>query len=316
MSAALAIAIPTRNRSALLERAISSVLNACRAVSDNVEISVSDGSTDEQSRRVVETLLAGWSGGHRYVKNDPPLSQVANMNRAIDLTSAPWVLQLHDDDYLLRGAGAAILDAMAHVEAWERVLLFGVDIVDFDGVRRRSQTFRQERYMEPGMALHALLSRSSFVRQPAIVVRRSAFDDEGLYDPSVTELCDTEMYVRLFSRYGVRCIPRTTCAYTIHVAAATTQLWNPETIGVLDEIFDRAVARSVVPEPSIRRWQADFLHQFILAGAYRRLRLRQRAEARRTLRLFDMPEVQRRGISLKWLPVRIAFTLACLGAPR
>ncbi|HYZ02872.1 MAG TPA: hypothetical protein VFA92_15365, partial [Candidatus Binatia bacterium] len=34
------------------------------------------------------------------------------------------------------------------------------------------------------------------------------------------------------------------------------------------------------PEPAIRRWQADFYYQFILAGAYRRLRARQRAQAR------------------------------------
>jgi len=43
------------------------------------------------------------------------------------------------------------------------------------------------------------------------------------------------------------------------------------TIRVNAEIFDRAVARSIVPERIICRWQADWYHQFILAGAYRRL---------------------------------------------
>ena len=45
-----------------------------------------------------------------------------------------------------------------------------------------------------------------------------------------------------------------------------------------------AVALRLVPEPTIRRWQADFLHQFILAGAYRRLRVRRRPGARRASR--------------------------------
>ena len=111
------------------------------------------------------------------------------------------------------------------------------------------------------------------MREPAVVVRRTALEQEGLFDTSVGGATDTDMWVRLFSRYGVRCLPQATCAYTIHEAAATTGMWNPGTIRANGEIFDRAVARGVVPEPTIRRWQADWYHQFILAGAYRRLRL-------------------------------------------
>src|SRR5688572_25559863 len=103
---------------------------------------------------------------------------------------------------------------------------------------------------------------------------------------------DDDMGVRLFARYGVRCFPNTTCAYTIHEAAATTGMWNPDVIASLGEIFDRAAATGVVPEATLRRWQADFLHQFILAGAYRRLRARRRTEAGQVLQLFELPEVR------------------------
>jgi hypothetical protein len=72
----------------------------------------------------------------------------------------------------------------------------------------------------------------------------------------------------------------------------------------------------LVPERTIRRWQADWLHQFILAGAYRRLRMRRLAEGRDVLRLFDLPEVRKLGVSPKWLPVRAAFTVATAGARR
>ena len=184
------------------------------------------------------------------------------------------------------------------------MLLFGVHIVDIDGVRRREQTFRRVPYLEPREALRRLLLRnSSFVREPAAVVRRTAIEREGLFDTTVGGAADTDMWVRLFSRYGVRCLPQATCAYTIHEGAATTGMWNPGTIQDADRIFDRAVARGIVPERMIRRWQADFLHQFILAGAYRRLRLGRRAEAREVLRLFELPEVSDRGVSPKWLPV-------------
>jgi hypothetical protein len=93
-------------------------------------------------------------------------------------------------------------------------------------------------------------------------------------------------------------------------------MWNRATIRDLGEIFDRAVAQQVVPERSVRRWQVDFLHQFILAGAWRRLRLRRRADAREVLELLDLPEVRRLGPSLRWLPVQAAFSLATVGAAR
>ena len=122
-----------------------------------------------------------------------------------------------------------------------------------------------------------------------MVVHRSGFERTGLFDTSVGEATDTEMWVRLFSRYGVRCVPYTTCAYTIHEGAITDGMWNPGTIRAVQEIFDRAVALQFVPEPTIRRWQADFVHQFILAGAYRRLRVRRMAEGREVLRFSSFP---------------------------
>ena len=313
----LSVTMPTRNRPELFERALRSVVAAVTPVAREVEVAVSDGSDDDASGAVVHRLLAGWPGRHRYVWNQPPLPLVENLNRAFEISTGEWVMQLHDDDYLLPGAGEAMLEAIRRAGSSEAMLLFGVKIVDLDGRRRREQRFRRERYLEPKQALRRLLSNSSFVRQPAAVSRRTAMEEEGgLLDTSVGRASDNDMWVRLFSRYGVRCLPQATCAYTIHEAAATTGMWNPRTIRANGEIFDRAVARGVVPEPTIRRWQADWYHQFILAGAYRRLRLGRRAEAREVLRLFDLPEVRDVGVSPKWLAVRAAFTAATSGVRR
>jgi len=277
-------------------------------------VAVSDGSDDDACADVVGRTLAGWPAGHRYVWNRPALSLVENMNRAVEISTGEWIMQLDDDDYLLPGAGAAMLDAIRRAAPSESVLMFGVQIVDADGVRRREQTFRRERYLEPREALRRVLRNSSFVREPTAVVRRAAIEQEGLFDTAVGGATDTDMWVRLFSRYGVRCMPQSTCAYTIHEAAATTGMWNAGTIRATGEIFDRAVARGIVPERAVRRWQADYYHQFILAGAYRRLRIGRRAEAREVLRLFELPDVHDRGMSPKWLPVRVAFRAATAGA--
>jgi len=310
----LSIAMPTRNRPVLLERALRSVVRATAPVAQHIEVAVSDGSDDDAAGDVVERVLTGWPAGYRYVWNRPALSLVENMNRAVEISTGQWVMQLDDDDYLLPGAGEAMLDAIGRAAPGESVLMFGVQIVDGAGARRRQQTFRREQYLEPREALRRLLRNSSFVREPTAVVRRAALEQEGLFDTTVGGPADTDMWVRLFSRYGVRCLPQTTCAYTIHEAAATNGMWHPGTIQDAQRIFDRAIALGLVPERTIRRWQADFLHQFILAGAYRQLRRGRRAEAREVLRLFELPEVHDGGVSPKWLPVRVAFTIATVGA--
>jgi glycosyltransferase involved in cell wall biosynthesis len=308
--------MPTRNRARLFERALGSVIGAAATVAEDVEVTVSDGSDDDATGQVVERLLADWPGGYRYVRNRPALPLVDNMNRAAELASGAWVMQLDDDDYLLPGAGAAMLDAIRRVGPDEQVLLFGAQIVDVDGVVQREQGFRRERYLEPRLALRRLLRNSSFVREPMVVMRRSALEREGRFDPTVGDVTDTDMWVRLFSRYGVRCLTRSTCAYTIHQAAATSGMWTPDTIRALTRVFDQAVTAGMVSERTVRRWQAAFFHQFILAGAYRRLRVRRRGAAREVLRLFDLPEVRDLGIAPKWLPVRAAFTAVTIGAHR
>ncbi len=311
----LSVTMPTRNRPELFERALRSVLHAAVPVAEQVEVTVSDGSDDERTGQLARRLLQGWPGGHRYVWNQPPLPQAGNVNRAVELAGGTWVQQLHDDDYLLPGAGVAMIEAIRAASATEQVLVFGAEIVDQHGERRgRGQRFRRNVYLEPREVLPLLLRDSSFVRMPSVVVRREALEREGLFATTVGGAIDTDMWVRLFSRHGVRCLPEITCAYTIHEGAVTTGMWNPATIRDLCDIFDRAAALGVVPEGHVRRWQADYFHQFILAGAWRRLRLRRRAEAREVLRLFDLPEVRALGPSRKWLPVRAAFRAATAAA--
>jgi glycosyltransferase involved in cell wall biosynthesis len=310
----VSVAIYTRNRPELLQRVLGSILGAAAPVAGEVEVAVSDGSDDATAGEVVHKLMAGWPGGYQYVHNVPPLGIVENMNKAVEISTGEWVQLLGDDDYLLPGAGAAMVRAAGKAPAGEPVLLFGVTIVDADGLRRRDQPVRHGRYLSPEAALRRLLSNSAFVREPAVLMRRSALEQAGMFNTKAGLSPDTDMWVRLLSRHGVRLVPVSTVALTIHEGAATTGMWNAESIRHLQDIFDLAIDTGVVQERQVRHWQADFFHQFILAGVYRRLKMGRRVEARQILRLFDLPEVRRRGISVKWLAVRTAFTAATVGA--
>jgi glycosyltransferase involved in cell wall biosynthesis len=309
-SPVLSIAMPTRNRPQLLERALRSLVTAMTPVAEVVEITVSDGSDDESSGLVVKQILSDWPGGLRYVWNRPFLPLTDNMNRAAELATGEWIQQLDDDDHMLPDSGLRMIASLSSAAPEDQVMIFGAHIVDATGAVLRKQNFGREQYLPPRDALRRLLRNSSFVREPMVVVRRSAFTEAGMFNADVADAADTALWIQLFSRHGARCLPAETCAYTIHQAAATMGMWNPGTIEVLDDLFQQAIASGVVAEGEVRRWQADFMHQFILAGAYRRLRLRRRTEAKNVLQLFDLPAIKALGPSPKWLPVRLAITTA------
>src|SRR3954452_14563683 len=124
----LSIAMPTRNRPELLERALHSLVTAMSAVAEHVEVTVSDGSDTDASGRIVERLLEDWPGGHRYVWNRPALTLVENMNRAAELATGDWIQQLDDDDTMLPNCGAPMIDALNRAQPWDEGMVFGAHI--------------------------------------------------------------------------------------------------------------------------------------------------------------------------------------------
>lgn len=271
-----------------------------------MQVVVSDNSTDDRTRALVEPLLARWKGPTRYVLNHPGVGAEPNFNRCLELATGQWVHILHDDDYLLRGVGP-LLEAIATARSTDRVHLFGVHVVDERERLRKRQAFRTERRLLPADALAHLLTDSSWMRFPAVVVRHDAYDAVGPFDTTVRNPTDFDMWIRLLSRYGVRCLPAVSCAYTVHSGALSAAMFRPETIDTLGGIFDTVVADGLLPEASVRRHQADFLHQFILGATWRCLRTRDLAGARATMRLFRHPVVRRLRRSPRWAPVRVAF---------
>jgi hypothetical protein len=85
-------------------------------------------------------------------------------------------------------------------------------------------------------------------------------------------------------------------------------MFTGTTVKTLLEVFRRVERMQIVNPAIVRRSQADWFHQFILGGTYRRLRVGDRAGALEVYRLFDIPEVRAIGRSLRWLPVRAAIS--------
>lgn len=293
----LSVCIPAFNRPELFGVALRSVLAAPATVRSRLELVVSDDSTDNAVGKVWGEELAasgdrvGWEGRSVYHHNCPPSGMAANWNRCVERSRGRYVLVLHDDDFLLPGGPEAIVTALERRQRPMGVVLFGVDVVDAEGKHRRRQAVGHRQYLPPPVALARLLSNSSFVRFPAMVVARSAYESVPAFDEEVGEVADVLMWARLGAAYGFQLEAAVTAAYRVHPGALTAGMWREETLRAAAQVFDDVAVRRVLRPAECRRLRGRWMSQFVLAGAWRRLESGDPGGALEALTLFDAPSM-------------------------
>lgn len=303
----LSICVPTYHRPQLLARALQSI----GPLPPDVEIIVSDNSTanDDGETTTRAVLAAQPAGQWRYYRNAPGGNVTSNWNLCLDRARGHFVQMLHDDDYLLPGALACMVATLRAVRGQHEVVQFGVDVVDIEGQVLKHQRPRQSRYLAPAAALEQVLTDSSYVRMPALVASRAAYAAVGGPDPTQENTDDTDVWARLFARFGLCQVTGCVACYTVHAGALTTGMFNEHIIDLLLRIFRKADQTRLLSPRRLRQAQGRFFHQFILAGAYRSIRRRDFSAARQVLRLFELPALRQLPIPVRWLPARLAFGL-------
>ena len=301
----LSVCIPTHERVDGLLRALDSVTGSADGVPrTRVELLVSDNGTSGAAQRATRQRLQGWPGPARHVVHDPPLGMVGNFNACIDLSGGEWVFILHDDDYLTGQGLTGLFSAASEATGDDQVMLLGVDVVDGAGRRLHRQCPRRWERLPAQRAVRWLLSDSSSVRFPAMLVRRSAYEAVGPFDAAMSNITDYDMWLRLFSRFGVTFVPRTTSAYVVHPEAATSTLFSEQGLNLLDELFRRAAQTGILTRAQLRHLRRNYYAKFLLAGAYRHIRAGEWAAARDVIHLLESPRVTMHGRSRRWAGVR------------
>lgn len=314
----LSICIPTYNRADLLLRTLKSIPDR-----PEVEIIVTDNSTNFLSKAVVEKTLGYYSSAWIYHKNNFPADwpgaklMVENFNQGIRLASGEYVCFIHDDDFLYPSGLHKILNKLK--KANKDVFMFGINLVDYRGERKKTQSAERDAFYPPLKALKKLLSNSSFVRFPAIIARKKVYDAVGYFDPEKKGPTDLDMWARIFSQYGVYHVCDVVAAYTIHDGAETMKTFNEGNISILLDIFDDIESRKLLPASDLHESKALFFHQFILAGTYRILKKGKIKEAGEVMNLFKIPPIRTLPAPMKWLPLKLLFSalyVATLGPKR
>ena len=252
---AVGVVLPTRDRPALLGRAVASVLG--QSFHDLELVVVDDG-----SRAPAEETLAGLGDPRlRTLRVNEPVGPARARNLGLGALSAPWIAFQDDDDEWLPGKLAEQMErargAGAHV-----ALIYGPFVRVDPGGRER----RAGRRVEPprGDLLHELL-RGNFIALPAALVRASALEELGPFDPQLPCFEDWELFLRLAERFEFEYAERELVrahesARSVNRASSATQA------RAFEHILDKH-RRRIERDPTAHAWFLFHVaHHLCLAG--------------------------------------------------
>ncbi len=257
----VSVVIPTYNRAHLLRETVGSVL--AQTYRDFEVIVIDDGSTDNSPE-----VAQGFPPCVRYFRQDNQgLSAVRN--RGIELAQGEYIAFLDSDDALLEGAlekGVEVLDRYPRV---------GFSHGQACAMDEQGRIFALKRGACGGSAVVRegrdeikQLICGNYICTSTVMVRRSALDRMGLFDPAFRHGSeDYELWIRLAKKYAVAYIAEPLAKYRVHPQSITAGRRLEEMESTWKLILEKALADSeMTPNLSQLRAKAYSYLYFRLGG--------------------------------------------------
>jgi glycosyltransferase involved in cell wall biosynthesis len=211
-AALLTVAIPTYNGAAHLPETLHSILSQeC----EPFDLLVCDDNSDDETVSLVRALAGERA---RIVVNDERLGLAGNWNQCMALSRTPWVNIFHQDDVMLPGHLAWVLDRLKCAEqSASRVGLIAgqVRVIDENsqsvapsvvdpggGIVLGAMPHSVEFLDFPPGGLCDWLCASNPLRCSAVVTNRAAHTEVGGFDPSYRYVVDWEFWYRVSGTWG------------------------------------------------------------------------------------------------------------------
>jgi GT2 family glycosyltransferase len=199
----VSIVTPSFNQASYLEQTIKSVLDQESA---DIEYLVIDGGSTDGSVDIIKKYAPRLA----YWVSEKDSGQADAINKGIARAKGDIVAWLNSDDYYLPGAVAAAVGAF---DANPDLVLVYADMLAVD---EHGQTFNTLRYRQ--LSLEDLLS-FQIIGQPAVFMRRTAFEQAGGLDLSYHFMLDHHLWIRIATQGRILHIPQTWSAARYHAAA-------------------------------------------------------------------------------------------------
>lgn len=181
--------MPTHRRSRVIARTLQTVLNQ---TFHDMEILIREDGEDGTEA----VIRAIGDPRIRFHRNPTPLGMPGNLNRLIEDTRGEYVLVLHDHDRF----DPTLIEKMVHVLDRHRNVTYvhsALEVHDEESgaIRRYVADFPPITSGEKW--LRHMLSRFDCAVCAMSMVRRSTYEQYGLYDPDFGFISDVEMWMRL-----------------------------------------------------------------------------------------------------------------------
>ncbi|WP_445629177.1 tetratricopeptide repeat protein [Nostoc sp. DSM 114167] len=213
------VVVTVYNRIDYLLECLVSVLTQWQG-KEQMEIIVMD---DASTTPVFELVNSIGQGIINYYRNPQNLGLPGNWNAGVALTRGHWIHLLHDDDYILPGFYSRLQESLEKSSD-----SIGAAFTGYENINEKGEViFSQQVYGEQrGIAQNWLqiIGVSNSLNMPAVVIRREAHEQLGVYHPELTYTSDWEVYKRIASVYDWWYEPGILARYREHANNVTSQL--------------------------------------------------------------------------------------------
>jgi glycosyltransferase involved in cell wall biosynthesis len=209
----VSVVIPTHNRAKEIPETVESVLTQ---TAQNVEVVVVDDASTDDTPAIMEQLVAD-NARVRFARNASSLGPGGARNRGVQLAEGDLLAFCDDDDRLLPGALATMVEFLDQhaecgaVSAWHEVF--------------RAASNRAVVYRGPLSYRAEDLLWSNVVAIPFLMVRRSAFAEDPRYDadPQLAGAEDWDLCIRCANERPMRTVPSVLYQFRQHGGQRVTK---------------------------------------------------------------------------------------------
>lgn len=217
------VLIPTYNGARFLREAIDSALG--QTWEDLEVLVVDDGSTDE-----TPSLLASYGTRIRSIRK-PNGGTSSALNVGLRAARGEWIAWLDSDNMW---EPTKIERQMEAARTHPAASLIYTDYLRVDEAGRAMG--RAGGPFPPGRATRILrILRRMYINSNSTLIRKSVFDQVGLFDETEPTAHDLDMFLRILERYEIAHVPEPLLKYRVHPGQLTKKPFTP----------DRAVARAL-----------------------------------------------------------------------
>lgn len=242
----VSVVIPTRNRAAMLKRAIESVLN--QSFKDFELIVVDDASDDE----TIDAVKSYQDERLRYIRHRENMGGSAARNTGIEAANGSYIAFLDDDDEWLQEKLSEQLCLIRNDPGMGAVY---TGYIWLEEKRWQAITPSKMGYLFEDLIIENCVGSTS-----TVLVRKECFLELGGFDVGFPSSQDWDMLLRIARRYRFGCLSPPLVRYHAHGARITT---DHEAVIRGMEMIREKYAQEIQVRPA-----AVFNHHLVLGKMY------------------------------------------------